>query len=285
MRLFLTWLMLATLGSAAMEAAQLQLVTNAEPPAVFAGSNRLVNLCWRNTGDAVNETQIQSRMIQLTSATAVRIGEAPWKTLRVLPGQTVLETAALDFPPVRAKTRFSVEWLDSGSNVLGATEVFVYPTNLLAELGILLNHDENALGVYDPQNELKPLLQNLQIGFVDMENTVAENFRGKLAIVGAFDSQRGAKSLVTSQIKMLATNGAAVVWVAPAKSEAMSDPEKTEPSFYLVPQNQTATVVAQPRMLAAPASNPRSQLNLIYFCKLALRPSLAERTFSLPPNN
>jgi len=285
MRLLLTWLTFAALGSAAMDAAQLQLVTNAEPQTVFAGSNRVVTLCWHNTGDRANETQIQSRMMQLTSATAVCVGEATWKTLQVLPGQTVLETAALDFPPVRAKTRFSIEWLDESSNVLGSTEVLVYATNLLTELGVLVNHDENALGVYDPENELKPLLRNLKIGFVDLENMVAENFRGKMAIVGGFGSKSGAKSLATGQIKTLAANGVAVVWVAPVKNDAQSDAEKIKPSYYLVPQGQTTTVVAQSTMLANVDTNPRAQQNLIHFCKLALRHPTVEQTFSLPQNN
>ena len=271
------------LGQASAEAAQLQLVAS-EPQAVFAGSNQLVNLCWRNAGNAVNETDIQSRMMQLTSATAVQVGQVPWKKLRVLGGQTVLESATMDFPPVRAKTRFMVEWLDGSSNVLGSTELFAYPTNLLAELGNLTGHDENALGVYDPNNELKPLLKNLQVGFVDLENTVAENFRGKLAIIGAFGSKPGAKSLVTNQIKTLGAHGVAVVWVTPAKSDAISDSDNIRPWFHLVPQNQTATVVVQPAMLDDLAGNPRAQLSLIYFCKLALRPALAEHVLPLIAN-
>ena len=280
MRRVLLWLILTALWLAPVAAAQLQLVAGAEPQAVFAGPNQVIHLYWRNTGETANETQIQARMMQLTSATAVCVSEAPWKKLQVLPGQTVLETTALDFPPVRAKTEFLVEWLDDSSNVLDATEVFAYPTNLLAELGILLDHDENTLGVFDPENELKPLLKNLKIGFVDLENTVAENFRGRLAIVGPFGSKREAKSLVATQIKRMAKNGVAVVWVPPVKNDALSDDAKTQPSFYLVRQDQTATVVAQPATVGDLANNPRAQLNLIYFCKLALQPALAEQ--SLP---
>ena len=70
---------------------QLQLVAGPEPQVVFAGSNRCVNLCWRNLTSSVNETDIQSRIMQLTSATAVCVDEAPWKKLQVLPGQTVLK--------------------------------------------------------------------------------------------------------------------------------------------------------------------------------------------------
>ncbi|HWC58578.1 MAG TPA: hypothetical protein VHC44_02715 [Verrucomicrobiae bacterium] len=257
------------LGTLSAEATLLQLVA-AESQAVFAGSNRVVNLCWCNPGRLVNETDIRSRTMQLTSATAVSLYEKPWKKLQVLPGQTVLETAILDFPPVRAKTRFLVEWVDSSGNVLGSTEVFVYPTNLLAELGIVIGHDENALGVYDPENELKPLLKNLKIGFVDLENVVAENFHGKLAIINALGSSTEAKTLVTTQIKSLVENGVAVVWVMPATQEPQRD--EPQPSFYSVPANQVATIVIQPAAVARLAENPRSQANLIFFCKLALHP-------------
>ena len=277
MRRVLPWLVLTALWLTPVAAAPLQLLAGAEPQAVFAGPNQVIPLYWRNTGETANETQIQTRMMQLTSATAACVSEAPWKKLQVLPSQTVLETAALDFPPVQAKTRFLVEWLDDNSNVLGATEVFAYPTNLLAELGILLDHNENMLGVYDPENELKPLLKNLKIGFDDLENTVAENFRGRLAIIGPFGSKLGAKSLVATQIKLLTKNSVAVVWVPPVKNDALSADEKIQPSFYLVPQDQTATVVAQPAMVDNLANNPRAQLNLIYFCKLALQPALAEQ--------
>jgi len=281
MRRLLTWLMLMALGNAPVKGAQLQFVTGAEPQAVFAGSNRVVRLCWRNAGTSINETEIQSRMTQLTSATAVWVGETPWKKLQVLPGQTVLESATLDFPPVRAETRFLVEWLDGDSHVLGSTDVLAYPTNLLAELGVLAEHNENALGIFDPENELKPLLRNLKIGFTDLENMVAEKFCGTLALVGPFGPDAAAKQLTTTQIKSLVKNGVRVVWVTSRKNNAMSDFEKIQPSFYWTPQNPATAVVVQPAMLGGLADNPRAQLNLIFFCKLALRPQLAERTFPM----
>jgi hypothetical protein len=39
-----------------------------------------------------------------------------------------------------------------------------------------------------------------------------------------------------------------------------------------VPEKQIAIVVVQPELVADLANNPQSQLNLIYFCKLALHP-------------
>jgi hypothetical protein len=39
-----------------------------------------------------------------------------------------------------------------------------------------------------------------------------------------------------------------------------------------VPKNQNVVVVVQPELVANFPENPRSQLNLIYFCNLALNP-------------
>jgi len=274
MRRLFTWFSLFSLGSVSTIAApQLQTVPQ-QPQSVFGGANRTVSLCWRNAGVTLNETTLQSRMMQLTSATAVCVGASPWKTLRVLPGQTVLDTATLEFPPVRARTRFLVQWVEGDSNVLGSTEVFAYPTNLLAELGVLLGHREDALAIYDPDHELKPLLERVNVGFVDLENTVAENFRGRLAIVGPFKAEPGARSLVTAQVNALAEQGVAVVWVhRQAESPELEAPQ---PSFYSLPTNPSSIVVVQPSTVANLDANPVSQLNLVFFCKLALHPKPLE---------
>ena len=251
--------------------AQLQMAPQDEPQRVFAGSTQTISVRWRNAGDAMIETDVRMRMMQLSSATAALVNESPWKTLRVLPGQTVVETAALVFPAVRAETRFLVQWLEGSNHVAGASDVCVYPTNLLSELQTVVGKN-GGLGVFDPRNDLKDLLRNAQVDFVDLGNTELEKFRGRLAIIGPFDPRTPAEGVVTVQIKAMAENHVGVVWVPPSAAEASSTKEKLQPSFYAVPENQTAAVVVQPEMLANLAGNPRSQLNLIYFCKLALSP-------------
>ncbi len=268
---------------AAIASPQLQLVGGEEPQFVFSGRTENISVCWHNVGSAADETEIRSRIMQLTSATAVCVGEAPWKKLQVLPGQTVLETVALDFPPVNAETRFLVQWIDGSSNVLGSTDVFVYPTNLLAELGVLMGHADGVLGVFDPENQLKPLLTNLKVSFVDLENTVAENFRGKLAVMGPFDSKASARPISTAQIKTLSENGVAVVWIQSAAQDLRSGDEAPRPSFYSVVAKEVATVVVRPEVVTNLPRNPRSQLNLIYFCKLALHPRLPVLPETSPP--
>ena len=141
--------------------AQLRLVPDVQPQRMFAGDARRVTIVWHNAGDTTVEAELRARMLQTSSATAVQLSEQPWKKLPVLCGQTVIESAQLDFPMVKAETKFLIQWLENSNSVLGQTEVFVYPTNLLAELKPLAG--DQALGVFDPQNQLKPLLKNLNV--------------------------------------------------------------------------------------------------------------------------
>ena len=270
MRAFVTGVILMAIWAGANGAwAQLQMAPQDEPQRVFAGSTQTISVRWRNPGNEMIETDVRMRTMQLSSATAALVDESPWKTLRVLPGQTIVETVALAFPVVRAETRFLVQWLEGSNHVTGASEVFVYPTNLLSELRTVVGKD-GVLGVFDPQNELKDLLRNAKVDFVDLGNTELEKFRGRLAIIGPLNPKTPADCVGTAQIKAMAGNNVSVVWVPPPAGDAPSAKEKLQPSFYAVPENQTAAVIVQPEMLANLSGNPRSQLNLIYFCKLAL---------------
>src|SRR5947207_799231 len=152
---FVAVLISAASSIAAQQLAQIELVTQTERQKVFGGGQSSVSLMWRNLGDDTAKAPISMRLFQASSATAVPLREAGWKTLEILGGQNILETATLDFPVVRAETRFFVQWVQQTNHVLGITEVWVYPTNILQELSVLA--DQRPLGVFDPQNRLKPL--------------------------------------------------------------------------------------------------------------------------------
>src|SRR5487761_2348275 len=246
--------------------AQVQLVADKETQQVFAGKERQITVVWHNDGDQIYSSEIRARILQTSSATAMPVSVAAWKTLRMLPQQTVLESARLDFPAVKAETRFFVQWLENTNHIIGKTEVLVYPTNLLAELKPLSG--DEPLGVLDPQNQLKPLLKNLKIDFVNLENSDLKNFSGKLAIIGPFQSKSQMREGLANQIQALARKGAAMVWLQPPTAKR----DKPSPSFYSVLEKQVAIVVVQPDLVADLPDNPQSQLNLIYFCKLALHP-------------
>jgi hypothetical protein len=295
---YTSWTLLAVVGCWPLAAlAQLQLLPDPQPKRVFAGDARRVTIVWHNAGDRTVDVEIHARIFQTSSATAVSLDEVPWKKLEVLPQQSVLESAQLDFPAVKAETKFLVQWLitDSGAGfqpaqpdsatanastpsptagltgrmpvpLLGTTEVWVYPTNLLAELKPLAA--DQALGVFDPQNQLKPLLKNLKLEFTDLENLDLENFSGRLAIIGPFESQAQMREGLAKQIQALAKKGAAIVWLQPPPEKR----SKLQPSFYSVSMDTNAVVIVQPELIADLPGNPQSQLNLIYFCRLALHP-------------
>ena len=124
---------------------------------------------------------ISARVYQTTSATAAPYSKRLWKTLELLPGQTILESATFDFPLVRGETPFLIQWVEGTNHVLGVTEVLVYPPDLLKELGNLAG--QKPVGVFDPADRLKPLLKNADVAFFDFELSRFDNFEPLLAII------------------------------------------------------------------------------------------------------
>jgi hypothetical protein len=262
-------MLLAVAGcSTGVARAQIELVTNPAPQCVFFGDARGISATFHNPASQDFRNDIRTRILQASSATTVPLGERPWKELRVLPQQTVLESARLDFPPVKAETKFIVQWVENSNSVIGRTEVLVYPTNLLHELKALVEDNEDNLGVLDPHNQLKPALKHATIHFTDLEETGMDSFHGKLAMVGPCGPDDPEWRGLADRIAKVAQKGTPVVWIQlpPPKQD------KIWPSFYTVPENMNAVVMVQPVLVADLPDNPQSQLNLIYFCRLAMQP-------------
>jgi hypothetical protein len=249
-------------------AVTLEMPNSGQRQEVFFGAKREIVLTIHNAGAHDFGGDIRARMFQTSSSTAVLLGDRSWKKLRLLSRQTIVESAALDFPEVKAETKFLVQWVGQGNQVIGTTEVWVYPTNLLAELKPLVG--DEAIGVYDPLNQLKPSLHRMREEFTDLENTDLETFSGKLAIFGPFTSSEQMTSRLVEEIKAMGKRNIAVVWLLPPQKMR----EKLMPSFYALPEKQVATVVVQSNMVLNLRENPRAQLNLVQFCKMALAPEL-----------
>lgn len=262
-----TWWWVAVAGAWPLLAdAQVQVLGNREPLCVFAGEACNVSVTFANPGNEPFQADVQTRMFQASSATAAPLGGGPWKKLQVLPRQTVVDAAPLSFPAVNAATKFLVQWVAGTNDLLGITEVWVYPTNLLWELKPMT--DERGPGLFDPRNQLKPLLKNLKVHFTDLEGGGLDDFAGKLAIIGPFDSAAQLWPELPGQIKALAKRDVAVVWLLPPA-------EKTDapaPSFYTIMAGTNAVVVAQASLVPRLPDNPRAQLNLLCLCKQALKP-------------
>jgi len=186
----------------------------------------------------------------------------------VLPLQTVLESVRLDFPPVKSETKFIVQWVENSNHIIGKTEVLVYPTNLLHELKLMMDENEDNLGVLDQHNQLKPALKQSAIRFIDLAETGMDSFHGKLAIIGPSGPDDPEWRGLADRISRMARRGTPAVWI-------QSPPPKRDeirPSFYTVPENTNAVVMVQPELVADLPGNPQSQLNLIFFCRQALNP-------------
>jgi hypothetical protein len=246
--------------------AQLEILPDKAPQRVFAGEARKIPVTWHNADDKSAGADVRMRLYQTSSAMAAPLYEKAWKKIEILPGQTVLESAPLDFPAVNAETQFLIQWLEGTNQVVGKTEVLVYPTNLLAELKILVG--EENFGVLDPNNELKPLLKQNHVEFSDLGETALEDFQGKLAIIGPFSTNTQMREGLAQTIQKIARKGAAIVWLQPPPGPK----DQIKPSFYIVPEGKGSVVVVQADLVARLPENPKSQLNLVYFCKLALNP-------------
>ena len=121
---------------AAADRPGLRVVPELEPVRVFAGRDRLIRIVLSNPTDQEVRMDVVARLYQLTSATAVRRNDTPWKRLRILPGQTVIETAFLSFPSVTAPTSFAVQWLGDSGRRLGRSLI-------LGECGFRLTDDRS----------------------------------------------------------------------------------------------------------------------------------------------
>jgi len=262
-----TWTLMITCCWTGVAKAQLQLLPDKESQCVFAGDARKITVVFRNPGSEPAKVDLRARLYQTATATAVLTSECPWKELQVLAGQTVVESAPLVFPLVKAETPFLVQWMEGTHRVIGKTEALVYPTNLLAELKPLA--DENQpIGVFDPGNVLKPLLRAVGVEFEDLADSGIASFHGKLAIIGPFTSREQMPGDLTERIEKLARKGIGVVWIQPP----FGPHDKLKPSFYTVPSGTNVIVVAQSSLLANLAEQPQSQLRLLQLCRLALHP-------------
>ena len=246
--------------------AQLQVVTNAEPQRVFAGAGREVSVRVHNPSTSPVAADLRTRLYQASSATVAPLGETPWKKLTVLAGQTVLESAVVTFPAVKAETRLLVQWLDGTNKVIGVTEVLVFPPDLLKDLRPLA--DEATIGVVDPQNQIKPLLKAAAVEYQDLEDSGLEAYAGKLAIIGPFQSRAQMREGLPDRVKALAHKGVAVVWIQPPPEKG----HELKPSFYTVPEGKAAVVVVQADLAANLAQSQQAQLNLIQLARFALHP-------------
>lgn len=237
-------------------AAQINLVPDPETQSVFTACTQTVRVALRNHTDSIATSDVVLKLFQLTTGRAVPVGgPRSWKTITVLPQQTILENLALALPDVRASTRYRVELIG-----IGAVEVIAYPTNLLRRLGALAG--DQPLGVFDPDGKLKPILKQAGVSIADFEIEPGES---RLAII--WSDVTNLPDSIASRVK----KGMAAVWIR-------SSPI---PTTYAVHLGEGVVIVAAASSMRGLTDSPSPQLNLIHDAELALQPDV----FRLPSDN
>jgi hypothetical protein len=266
------------LGLAATTAQQLEILGADQPSAVFGGEMGVVQITFRNSGERSIEMPLKTRLFQLSSATRMPVGEVePWKKLTVLAGQTVLETVRVKFPDVRGVTRFEVRWLDDADRAVGQVPVTVYPTNLLTQLTALAG--EKSLGIFDPHEQLTPLLHKLGVEFDDLvRGERIKTWRGLLAILGPFDAKHTPASDVQKSAMALGAGGVNVLVLLPNDEHADSAvraPHALRKAVIIRPVGAARIVTTSSDLVAGLATQPLAQEKLIELARLAIAPNLS----------
>lgn len=252
----------------AVASSAVEVVPSATPQQVFAGGVRAVEVRFRNDAAEPARLEVRLHLFQLTSATAAPVGGARvWKTLAVLPGQTVVESASVELPAVRAATRFAARWLDAGGRLLGVTELWAHPENLLDALKLLA--DGQPIGVAEGKPRLQLVLAARGMPVAELKHAEDWNrFRGRLAFVANQPEPTQGELRLEPALLARAKEGLAVVWL-------QVPPAISPPALPVVERVR----VGRGSVLLAPASaleelghSPAAQLALVRLAGLALSP-------------
>jgi hypothetical protein len=196
------------------------------------------------------------------------IGEGEARRWMPAPDRIELAAAAVELPAVRGETRFALQWVEDETNVLGVTEIAVFPTNLLAELATLGRPEP--VGVLDPTGLIQAALQAQGVGTFDLDTPNWDPLPLRLAILGPFASDRQMREAFRGHNPArLAESGAGVIWLQPPPSWGAP----LTPSFYRVSLGKGAVVVAEGGLVAALPESPRAQVNLVQLARQAVRPA------------
>jgi hypothetical protein len=256
--------------------APLRVASLGPSPCLFSGAQASLLVLISNSTEHLFDSEVRLRIYQTTEAIAAVHQDKIWKKLRVSPGQTVLESLTVDIPAVKAETRFLVQFLAGTNTVLGTVDLRAFPTNLLQELQVLA--DNTPIGVLDSENIIQPTLSTSGLQLADLEVTGFNSFTGRLAIIGPFPAAKDIPRDFLARVKALAKRGTGIVWIQPSPSK--NDPP--EPSFFSMSEGRGQIVVVQAGLVSKLGLDPQSQLNLVYFCRLALRPHSLQLPGSIP---
>lgn len=237
-----------------------------ETPKIFPGKHSLKALV-SNSSDHPVDVNLRTRLYQASSTTLMPVSKIdPWKRVRVLSGQTIVENVEITFPDVRSETVFEIRFLDEAEKVIGQIFAEVFPTNLLQRLP--KGEPAEAIAVIDPENVMKPLLKAHGVSFEDVDaDSGLDGFEGKVVLVGPFSEKSSVPENLRKRLIEQSKRSLAVVWMQPPANE-----RKNLPSIYIVREGSSVFAIVDAESTKNLKASPQGQANLIQAVRLALHP-------------
>jgi len=251
--------------------AQIECPSVTLPLLVFGGAARPVE--WRacNAGTEERTVNLHFRLWQASSSTGMPVGELRnAKSVRILSGQTVIETVPVEFPAVQKATDFVVRWTEAGGKALSATRVLLLPADFLKQFSALTAGEP--VVVFDPEQELGPLLERQGVAHVDLSDAPQAEAAHRLAVVGPFSYSSKETRSRPLELETLAKHYRAVVWVE-APSSRGSGPGS---ALRVIVRNGRTVVVVPSAHVSNLSESAAAQWQLVQAATFALEPQLAE---------
>ena len=256
-------------AAAHMSAGPVSVLPEGHPWHVFGGGVREIVVRVQNSTNTPVSVEFGARLFQLTSATAAPVGTVPPRRISLPVGQGGLERFRIEFPAVRAETRFRLQWSADGASA-GGTEVWVYPAQILAGIGTLTQG--KAIGVHDPDGRIRPALTEAGIVTIDLSGMDPADFEGTLAIYAPALTAAKVPPGRRAEVRALAERGVAVVWFQPP----VEPRDEPSPRYRTVPVGPSAVVVADGEPVARLAEAPDAQRLFLHLVREALKPAPVE---------
>ena len=254
-------LLLILLGATQIGRAEVELLSDQPPQAVFGGGKRAIVLQWRNAAAEPAQADLRFRLYRASAVSMLPIDEArSWKVLSLSPGQTTLESLEIDLPQVRGEAAFVVAWF-AGERKLGTTSIHAYPEHLLQPLITLAG--ERPIGLCDPEDRLSPAFKSVPSQVLKESEDIVST-EAALIIIAPMSSPNRPNGLATA-VKRKAASGAAIIWIQPSPKRAL---ERVLPT-HLVREGSGLVVVTQASLVNNFSNSPLAQLNLVSLAELA----------------
>ena len=247
--------------------AQVEVVRDPIPTGIFADVSQKIHVTFHNDEKRSAEIDLRFRLYQASSGTLMPVGDIQtFKRIKILEGQTVIETVSLKIPAIKTSGRFQVQWFD-GDKKFGVSDVMVYPVGILKQLKVLAG--EKALGILDVSGELRKLLDQLKIEYEDLEKDPGlGEFNGKLVIITAYTSKEQLPPQLIANIGKKAKDGASIVWVRPAD---MAQPMH-QVTVCSLQMGEGTVVMVHPSVVVNIGSSADAQVALIRCAQMAVKP-------------